>query len=88
MVDHFHAIRLASEAVNDVRRRIQQATTGHRGAKATRSTASAELLLMTWRNLNAKGWDKLRAGLAAGDVDGEIAAAGSPPRALGDRSLA
>jgi len=29
---------------------------------------------MTWRNLNDKGWDKLRAGLAAGDVDGVIAA--------------
>ena len=29
VVDHFHAIRLASEAVNDVRRRVQQATTGH-----------------------------------------------------------
>ena len=33
VVDHFHAIRLASEAVNDVRRRVQQATTGHRGRK-------------------------------------------------------
>ena len=29
---------------------------------------------MTWRNLNDKGWDRLRAGLAAGDRDGEIAA--------------
>ena len=29
---------------------------------------------MTWRNLNDEGWVRLRAGLAAGDVDGEIAA--------------
>jgi transposase len=28
VLDHFHAIRLASEAVNDVRRRVQQDTTG------------------------------------------------------------
>ena len=73
VVDHFHAIRLASEAVNDVRRRVQQATTGHRGRKGDALYGIRRLLLMTWRNLNQKGWDKLRAGLAAGDVDGEIA---------------
>lgn len=74
VVDHFHAIRLASEAVNDVRRRVQQATTGHRGRKGDPLYGIRRLLLMTWRNLNDKGWDKLRAGLAAGDPDGEIAA--------------
>jgi transposase len=74
VVDHFHAIRLASEAVNDVRRRVQQATTGHRGRKGDPLYGIRRLLLMTWRNLNDKGWDRLRAGLAAGDPDGEIAA--------------
>lgn len=74
VVDHFHAIRLASEAVNDVRRRVQQTTTGHRGRKADPLYGIRRLLLMTWRNLNDKGWDRLRAGLAAGDPDGEIAA--------------
>ena len=74
VVDHFHAIRLASEAVNDVRRRVQQATTGHRGRKGDPFYGIRRLLLMTWRNLNDKGWDRLRSGLAAGDVDGEIAA--------------
>jgi len=29
---------------------------------------------MTWRNLNDKGWERLKSGLAAGDPDGEIAA--------------
>ena len=33
VIDHFHAIRLASEAVNDVRRRVQQDTLGHRGRR-------------------------------------------------------
>ncbi|MCY7301133.1 MAG: ISL3 family transposase [Ilumatobacteraceae bacterium] len=74
VVDHFHAIRLASEAVNDVRRRVQQATTGHRGRKGDALYGIRRLPLMTWRNLNDKGWDRLRAGLAAGDPDGEIAA--------------
>ncbi|MBA3983061.1 MAG: transposase [Acidimicrobiia bacterium] len=31
VIDHFHAIRLASECVNDVRRRVQQDSLGHRG---------------------------------------------------------
>jgi transposase len=33
VVDHFHAIRLANTAVDQVRRRTQQATLGHRGRK-------------------------------------------------------
>lgn len=74
VIDHFHAIRLASEAVNDVRRRVQQDTTGHRGRKGDPLYGIRRLLLMTWRNLNERGWERLRAGLAAGDRDGEIAA--------------
>lgn len=74
VIDHFHAIRLASEAVNDVRRRVQQDTTGHRGRKGHPLYGIRRLLLMTWRNLNERGWERLRAGLAAGDRDGEIAA--------------
>src|SRR4029434_2307815 len=31
VVDHFHAIRLANTVVDQVRRRTQQATLGHRG---------------------------------------------------------
>ena len=33
VVDHFHAIRLANSAIDDVRRRVQQHTLGHRGRK-------------------------------------------------------
>jgi transposase len=33
VVDHFHAIRLANAVVDQVRRRVQQATLGHRGRK-------------------------------------------------------
>jgi transposase len=33
VVDHFHAIRLANMMVDQVRRRTQQATLGHRGRK-------------------------------------------------------
>jgi hypothetical protein len=41
VVDHFHAIRLANTVVDQVRRRTQQATLGHRGRKPIRCIASA-----------------------------------------------
>jgi transposase len=41
VVDHFHAIRLANTVGDQVCRRTQQATLGHRGASRTRCTASA-----------------------------------------------
>jgi transposase len=74
VIDHFHAIRLASEAVNDVRRRVQQDTLGHRGRKHDPLYGIRRLLLRTWSNLNERGWERLRGGLAAGDPDGEVAA--------------
>jgi transposase len=40
VVDHFHAIKLANAVVDQVRRRIQQATLGHRGASPIPCTAS------------------------------------------------
>ena len=40
VLDAFHVVRLGGQAVDEVRRRVQQATTGRRGRKTTRSTAS------------------------------------------------
>lgn len=72
---HFHAIRLASTAVSDARRRVQQDTLGHRGRTADPLYGIRQLLLRTWANLTERGWERLRAGLAAGDPDGNVAAA-------------
>ena len=74
VIDHFHAIRLASKCVDDVRRRVQQDTVGHRGRKGDALYGIRRLLLRTWDHLNERGWERLRAGLAAGDPDGEVAA--------------
>ena len=41
VVDHFHVIRLANTVVDQVRRRIQQATLSHRGRNKIACTASA-----------------------------------------------
>jgi transposase len=75
VVDHFHAIKLANAAVDLVRRRIQQATLGHRGRKPDPLYRIRKLLLTAAEQLTSRGWVRLRAGLAAGDPTGEVAAA-------------
>ena len=42
VVDAFHVVRLGNQVVDEVRRRVQQATLGHRGRTGDRSTASAD----------------------------------------------
>jgi transposase len=75
VVDHFHAIRLANTVVDQVRRRTQQATLGHRGHKRDPLYRNRKLLLTGHEQLTSRGWVRLRAGLAAGDPGGEVAAA-------------
>jgi hypothetical protein len=75
VVDHFHAIRLANAVVDQVRRRTQQATLGHRGRKHDPLYRIRRLLLTAAEQLTSRGWVRLRAGLTAGDPTGEVAAA-------------
>ena len=75
VVDHFHAIKLANTAVDQVRRRTQQATLGHRGRKPDPLYRSRKLLLTAAEQLTQRGRVRLRAGLGAGDPTGEVAAA-------------
>jgi transposase len=75
VVDHFHAIRLANTVVDQTRRRTQQATLGHRGRKPDPLYRIRKLLLTAAEQLTQRGRARLRAGLAAGDPGGEVAAA-------------
>jgi transposase len=75
VVDHFHAIRLANAVVDEVRRRTQQATLGHRGRKQDPLYRIRKPLLTAAEQLTERGRARLRAGLAAGDPGGEVAAA-------------
>jgi transposase len=75
VVDHFHAIKLANAVVDQVRRRTQQVTLGHRGRKPDPLYRIRKLLLTAAEQLTGRGWTRLRAGLAAGDPSGEVAAA-------------
>jgi transposase len=75
VVDHFHAIRLANTVVDQVRRRTQQATLGHRGHKHDPLYRIRKLLLTAAEQLTSRGRVRLRAGLTAGDPGGEVAVA-------------
>jgi transposase len=75
VVDHFRAIRLANAVVDQVRRRTQQATLGHRGRKRDPLYRVRKLLLTAAEQLTGRGRVRLRVGLAAGDPTGEVAAA-------------
>jgi transposase len=75
VVDHFHAIKLANTVVDQVRRRVQQATLGHRGRKPDPLYRIRKLLLTAAEQLTQRRRARLRAGLAAGDPAGEVAAA-------------
>jgi transposase len=75
VVDHFHAIKLANTVVDQVRRRTQQTTLGHRGRKRDPLYRIRKLLLTAAEQLTSRGRARLRAGLTAGDPGGEVVAA-------------
>jgi len=75
VLDAFHVIRLGFAAVDDVRRRVQQQSTGHRGRRDDSLYRIRRVLRRGHENLSDKAWERLLAGLDAGDVDGQIGAA-------------
>ncbi len=73
-VDHFHAIGLANAAVDDVRRRTQRSTLGHRGHRDDPLYRTRRLMTRGWERLSDRQREKLLAALAEGDPDGETGA--------------
>lgn len=74
VLDHFHAVRLANAAVDDVRRRVQQEVLGHRGRKGDPLYGIRRLLLVGAERLGERGRVRIAAGLAAGDRFDEVGA--------------
>lgn len=75
VLDAFHAVRLAQDTVDAVRRRVQQDTTGHRGRQGDPLYGIRRLLLRGAENLTERAYARLLGGLDAGDPDGAVAAA-------------
>ena len=75
VVDHFHAVRLANQALDEVRRRVQQTTLGHRGWKGDPLYSIRRRLLAAHDRLDPRAFQRMLALLEAGDPSGEVAAA-------------
>jgi transposase len=80
VLDLFHVCQLALGAVDDVRRRVQQETTGHRGRTGDPLYGLRRLLRRRHDRLSRHAWRRLEVGLAAGDPHGEVALAWDTPR--------
>ena len=75
VADPFHLVKLANQRLDDVRRRVQQETLGHRGHKNDPLYRSRRLLTMADERLDDGGRTKLLGLLDAGDPRGEVRAA-------------
>ena len=77
ILDAFHVVRLGTQVVGEVRRRVQQDTVGHRGHKDDPLYKIRGLLCHGVEHLAAKQQAKIIACLDAGDSDGEVNLPGS-----------
>ena len=72
VADPFHVVRLANHSIDEVRRRTQNDTFGHRGRKDDPLYRARRLLISAHERLSERGDAKLRGLLAAGDPHGEV----------------
>ena len=75
VADPFHLVKLANSKVDEVRRRVQNETLGHRGRKTDPLYRCRRLLTKADERLDERGRTKLRGLLDAGDPRGEVRAA-------------
>ncbi len=84
VVDHWHMIRLANQALDEVRRRTQQQTTGHRGRKGDPLYDVRKLLLVARHRLTDRAAQRFDDALRLGDPRFEVECAwvgkGAAPR--------
>ena len=72
VADPFHVIRLANNSIDEVRRRVQNDTLGHRGRRDDPLWRARRLLISAHERLGDTADAKLRGLLAAGDPRGEV----------------
>ena len=75
VADPFHVVKLANSKLDEVRRRVQNETLGHRGHKDDPLYRSRKLLVMAQERLDETAEGKLTGLLTAGDPHGEVATA-------------
>ena len=72
VADPFHVIRLANQRLDEVRRRVQNDTLGHRGRKDDPLYRIRRLLTAAHERISDRGRTRLRGLLDAGDPHGDI----------------
>ena len=72
VADPFHVIRLANQRLDEVRRRVQNETLGHRGRKDDPLYRIRRLLTAAHDRISDRGQTRLRGLLDAGDPHGEV----------------
>ena len=75
VVDSFHAVALANRVLDDVRRRVQVQTLGHRGRRDDPLYRARRVLLRGEERLDADATERLESLLALGDPNAEVAIA-------------
>ena len=71
VADPFHVVRVANRCVDQVRRRVQNETLGHRGRKGDPLYRIRKLLLGGAERLDQRGHDRMLLGLRIGDPHDE-----------------
>jgi len=72
VADPFHVVRVGNRCVDQVRRRVQNETLGHRGRKADPLYRIRKLLLAGHERLDQNGHDRMLLGLRVGDPHDEL----------------
>ncbi|MDD9207390.1 ISL3 family transposase [Georgenia sp. 10Sc9-8] len=72
VLDAFHVTKLGVDVVDEVRRRIQQETTGHRGRKDDPLYKVRNVLRAGADRLTTRQWDRLQKYLPSGDPHGAV----------------
>lgn len=72
VLDAFHVVKLGTQAVDEVRRRVQQNTLGHRGKKGDPLYGIQTILRAGAENLTDKQWARLTAAIEADPAHDEV----------------
>ena len=88
MADPFHVVRVGNRCVDQVRRRVQNDTLGHRGRKADPLYRIRKLLLTGSERLDERGSDRMLLGLRVGDPHDELLGAWLAKESVRDVYLA
>ena len=88
VADPFHVVRVANRCVDQVRRRVQNETLGHRGRKHDPLYRIRKLLLTGSERLDERGSDRMLLGLRAGDPHDELLGAWLAKESVRDVYLA